>query len=75
MEDLLIKWSELKKQPLARFAPVGSIHQRATDELIILEALLSAGCTQIPGEPFDVGFMITDRRRLLGRMRDADSNI
>ena len=75
MKELLDRWSELKKlsQPFPH--TVGSVQQRISEELQILEPLLAAGCSQIPDEPFDVRFMIQDRKRLLREMHDRLSQI
>ena len=64
MQELLTKWSELKTKSEEGPSTIGSVQQRISDELAILEPLLAAGCSQIPGEPFDVRFLIRDRQRL-----------
>jgi predicted RNA-binding Zn-ribbon protein involved in translation (DUF1610 family) len=70
MQESLARWSELKKQPRQGMQTVGSIQQRISEELQILEPLLAAGCSQIADEPFDVRFMIQDRKRLLREMEN-----
>ena len=74
MQELLTKWSELKKQPRQGMQTVDSVQQHISEELQILEPLLAAGCSQIPDEPFDVRFMIQDRKRLLREMHDRLSH-
>jgi hypothetical protein len=69
-QELLNQWSELNKQPRA----FGDAYEYLTKQLAILEALLSAGCSQIPSGTWegdsDVRFMIRDRKRVLQEMRD-----
>lgn len=69
MSELLNKWSEVVKQK-----PVwGDAEQRTTEQIRILDALLRAGCSQIPGGTWegdsDVRFMLEDRKRVLRLMR------
>jgi hypothetical protein len=74
MKELLTKWSELQNQPRndLMLRGVGFIQQRWSDELQILEALLAAGYTgKIPGEDFDVSYLINDRKRSLREMNDS----
>jgi hypothetical protein len=70
MKELLDKWSDIQRQPRHGVPTVGSVQQRISEELQILEALRAAGCTHIPDEPFDVQFFIDDRRRLLREMQE-----
>jgi len=70
MKELFDKWSEIQKQPRHGMPTVGSVQQRISEELQVLEALRAAGCLQIPGEAFDVRFLIDDRHRLLREMHD-----
>ena len=75
MKDLLNEWSEIQTQPRSGMQTVGSIQERTNKEMQILEALLAAGCSQIPNESFDVRFMLQDRRRTLQEMHDRLSRI
>ena len=82
MEKLLDKWSDLQKQPRHGLQSVGSIRQRAYEEIQILEALLSVGYTkisnevsEIPSEGFDVKFLLEDRKRVLREMHNRLSHI
>ena len=67
VEDLLAKWATLQT-PVVASQTVGSVQTKANEEIAILEALWKAGCKQIPGEAFDVEFLVNDRRRLLREM-------
>ena len=71
VQELLSKWSELQKQEPSW----GDTAKRLQEQLQVLEALLSAGCAEIPGGTWagdsDVRFMIKDRKRVLQEMRDA----
>jgi hypothetical protein len=73
MNKLLTKWSEIQKEPRQSMETVGSVQERVSEELQVLEALRAAGWSQIPGEAFDVQFLIQDRHRLLREMRDRIS--
>ena len=65
MQELLDKWAEIKKRIIAGETPsAGGI----SEELNLLEALRLAGVKSIPGETFDVEFLISDRHRLLSDM-------
>jgi hypothetical protein len=69
MEELLGKWSEHAKQ---RPPWGGDVCMFIKGETEILQSLLDGGCLQIPGEPFDVRFMLEDRRQMLRKIRDAE---
>ena len=71
MKELFEKWADLQKQSDHGMATVGTVQQRISDELQILEALRAFGCSQIPGEAFDIPFLIEDRHRLLREMRET----
>ena len=75
MQELLNRWSELKKQPQQVPRTVVSVQQRISDELQILEPLLAAGCSRVPDEPFEVRFMIENRNRMLREMFDRLSQL
>ena len=70
MNKLLTKWFEIQKQPRQGTETVASVQERVSEELQVLEALRNAGWSQIPGEEFDVTFLIQDRHRLLREMHD-----
>ena len=70
MEELFTKWSEIQMRPRQGISTVGSVQQRIAEELQVLEALRKAGCAQIPGEAFDIQFLIQDRHRLLREMHE-----
>jgi len=64
MQELLDEWT--KRATRAKCGEsLGTEQARISNEVRILEELEAAGCAQIPGEPFDVQFMIEDRYRLL----------
>ena len=76
MKELFDRWTEIQKRSYPSAPPtVGMVQQRISDELHVLEALHAAGCSQIPGEAFDVRFLIEDRHRLLREMHDRLSQI
>ena len=68
MNKLFTKWSEIQKQPRQGRETVDSVKERVAEELQVLGALRAAGWSQIPGEAFDVQFLINDRHRLLREM-------
>jgi hypothetical protein len=66
-QELLNKWSELQK-PRPWMHNAVSLPDRISEELNVLGLLQADGCSQIPGEPFDVHFLIQDRKRRLREM-------
>lgn len=76
MKELFDRWTEIQKRSYPSAPPtVGMVQQRISEELQVLEALGAAGCSQIPGEAFDVQFLIQDRHRLLREMRERLSQL
>ena len=82
MKNLLDKWTALQKQPRQDLQNVGCVRQRASEEIQILEGLLSIGCTkipieasEIPSEGWDVNFLLENRKRVLREMHDRFSQI
>lgn len=65
MQELLDKWAEIKKRIIAGETPTAD---SISEELNLLEALRLAGIKAIPGDTFDVDFLINDRHRLLSDM-------
>jgi hypothetical protein len=65
MQELLDQWAEIKNRIIAGETPTTA---SICKELNLLEALRLAGVTTIPGEIFDVEFLINDRNRLLSDM-------
>ena len=72
VQELFDKWAKIQKGK--EDSTAGSVLQRIGDELNILETLCRLGCDQIPGEAFDVRFLIKDRMRLLREMRERLDN-
>jgi hypothetical protein len=68
MQELLTEWSELQRQPHQGVQTVGSIQMRKTEEIPIVEALLSVGSSQIPGDAFDACLILEVRDRVLREM-------
>jgi len=68
MDDLLAKWRDHSLQPIPRVHTVRSVRERISEELSILELLLTKGCFQIPEEQKDVPTMIQERKRLLQKL-------
>ena len=65
MQELLDKWAAIKKRIIAGETPTAD---SISEELNLLEALHLAGVKAIPGETFDVDFLINDRHRHLSDM-------
>jgi len=82
MKNLLDKWYVLQKQSRNGLQTFGAIQQRASEEIQILEALLSVGCIKIPNEASeipcegsDVNSLLKDRERVLREMHDRRSQL
>jgi len=71
IQDLLIKWVELKQQRPPSPPPSGYLQQQIANKLQILNELLSLGYLQIEGEPTDVRSTIKDLNDVLQAMRDC----
>jgi hypothetical protein len=65
IQELLDRWSEIKKRYHAGETPTVT---RISEELNVLEAFRFAGLKVIPGEAFDIEFLINDRHRRLTEM-------
>jgi hypothetical protein len=72
--ELLNRWAELQKQ-VQGMQTVDSIQQRTSEQIQVLESLLAAGYSRIPGEPIDVRDLLEDRRRALQQIQGRLSRI
>jgi hypothetical protein len=71
IQDLLIKWVELKQQRPPSPPPGGYLQQQIANKLQILNELLALGHLQIEGEQADVRSTIKDLEDVLQAMRDC----
>jgi len=75
MQELFDKWAEIQQRPSGGWpTTVGNVRQKTYEELRVLEALEAVGCSQIPGEAFNVAFMIEDRYRQMREMEERLSS-